>query len=259
MSTTETGETLHVSIKPPPFMETAVDGWFSIFDAQFFLQKITSSQTKFYHVLAALPPDTISRLSPSTLQSKNFEELKNAVVELYEKTKPELFEKLISTTTMTGRPSLFLSELREIAAKVGVGDDLVRHKMLQALPPTIGTVLGAQKELTLTQLGKLADELVPLDRVNCFAASSTSVSECKDSFRKRESNPHTLPVGLRPFHHDQRPKVCRAHLYFGRKAKYCKPWCEWPNRNSSLNMQPSSRTGSPSRPSSTPSPTRSEN
>ena len=252
----ESSESLHVSIKPPPFMETAVNGWFSIFDAQFFLQTITSSQTKFYHVLAALPPDTISRLSPSTLQSKDFDELKNAVVDLYEKTKPELFEKLISTTTMTGRPSLFLSELRDIAAKVGVGDNLVRHKLLQDLPPTIGTVLGAQKELTLTQLGKLADELVPLDKVNCFAAS-TSASVNKDSFKKQEST-SSLPTGLRPFHRDQRPKVCRAHLYFGRRARHCKPWCEWPSKSSNISMQPSSRASSPAR-SSTSSPTRSGN
>ncbi|KAF0311973.1 Lamin Dm0 [Amphibalanus amphitrite] len=50
----------HVSVKPPAFMETAVQGWFAIMEAQFHLAKITSDTTRFYHVLAALPPTTVS-------------------------------------------------------------------------------------------------------------------------------------------------------------------------------------------------------
>lgn len=39
---------------------------------------------------------------------------------------------------MTGRPSLFLEEVQRIAAKVGVSEDLVKHKFIQALPTSIG-------------------------------------------------------------------------------------------------------------------------
>ena len=37
----------HVSIKPPAFMETAVDGWFAVMDAQFHIARITNSEIKF--------------------------------------------------------------------------------------------------------------------------------------------------------------------------------------------------------------------
>ena len=42
----------HVSVKPPAFMESAVQGWFAIMQAQFHLSKITNNTTRFYHVLA---------------------------------------------------------------------------------------------------------------------------------------------------------------------------------------------------------------
>jgi hypothetical protein len=62
---------------------------------------------------------------------------------------------------MSGRPSYYLQELNSIAARVGVSEDLVRHQFEQALPPAISPVLAAQRELTLQQLGTLADELSP--------------------------------------------------------------------------------------------------
>ena len=40
----------HVSIKPPPFMETAVAGWFAVMDAQFHIANVKTESTKFYHV-----------------------------------------------------------------------------------------------------------------------------------------------------------------------------------------------------------------
>ena len=124
----------HVSIKPPPFMETAVAGWFAVMDAQFHIANVKTESTKFYHVLSALPPDTIAHLPKSVLTSASFTELQEAVTDMYEKTKPELFERLIRKTKLTGRPSLFLAELREMGDKVGVGDELIRHKFIQSLP-----------------------------------------------------------------------------------------------------------------------------
>ena len=149
-------------VRPPPFMETAVSGWFAIINAQFHLANISDSVTKFYHVLSSLPADVVARVDLTVIAGQDFARLKEAIIEMFEKTKPELFEKLISKSVMTGRPSEFLGDLRDVASKVGVGDDLVRHKFIQSLPPAMSTVLAAQRDLTLSQMGKLADELVPL-------------------------------------------------------------------------------------------------
>lgn len=287
-----------VSIKPPAFMETAVQGWFAVMDAQFHIAGITVEATKFYHVLSALPPDTIAHIPQVTLTSTNFKELQQVVTDMYEKTKPELFERLISKTRLTGRPSLFLCELREVADKVGVGDDLIRHKFVQSLPSSIAPVLASQRDLSLSQLGKLADELVPLVQGTLATVNVANDGEpqrspgasqhqfpCQsppchtyeapqrgfpahDSLpchfaspqpRQPQANYHRYPAqareagasgafqGLTPFHEGQRPKVCRAHLFFGAQARTCKPWCQWPSRSANLRVQPSSRSASPAR------------
>ena len=263
------GSVMHASVKAPAFMDTAVEGWFAIMDAQFHLARVTSTQSKFYHVLAALPPDTVSRLAPDVLSKTTFEDLKQAVVSLYAQSKPELFERLISKTQMTGRPSTFLHELRDTASKVGVGEDLVRHKMIKSLPPSVGAVLAAQRDLTLTQLGQLADELVPLMQTSCLVAHSHSdrrptrrspspsdrwQPNYGSRYRSRQNSPHPehrddAPVGLHPFHDGQRPRVCRAHIFFGVDAKTCRSWCQWPDKINAK-IRPSSRPSSP-RPSHT--------
>ena len=275
----------HVSVKPPPFMESAVPGWFAIMDAQFHIAKITSAQTKFYHVLSSLPPETISHIPQDVLEQKDFKVLQETVTDMYEKTKPELFERLISKTRLTGRPSHFLSELREMGDKAGVGDELIRHKFLQSLPSGIAAALGSHREMSLSQLGKLADELVPLVQ-GTFAAvnvapaegdlSQAVVNPYQPQFQQSVSHPvpchltshqpqqygqdrrRGLPpprgfsaprmnTGLMPFHEGQRPRVCRAHLYYGARARWCKPWCVWPTKGTDLRMQPSSRSASPAR------------
>ena len=272
---------MRASVKAPAFMDTAVEGWFAIMDAQFHLAHITQTQSKFYHVLAVLPPDTVSRLGPDVLSNKTFEGLKEAVTSLYAQSKPELFERLISRTQMTGRPSAFLHELRDTASKVGVGEELVRHKMIKSLPPSVGAVLAAQRDLTLTQLGQLADELVPLMQASCMVAQphsdrqprgrSPSPSEqyrpsrasryseemnhgqrsfrSESRYRARHYSPFPErqddePMGLRPYREGQRPKVCRAHIYFGKETKTCKPWCQWPDKMDAQ-TPPSSRSSSP--------------
>lgn len=252
----------HVAIKAPQFMETSVNGWFSIMEAQFHLGKVTTEETKFYHILSSLPAETVTRLPQDVLSATTYSTLKAAIVQMFEQTKPEMFEKLISATTLTGKPSVFLQEIRQIAGKVGVADDLVRHKFINALPPTIAPVLAAQQELTLVQLGKLADELVPFAQsclqVNYaphqqqtasqhFSGKYSSGKYSNPQNTQKANVPGAIPIGVKPFYSDQRPQVCRAHIYFGTQAKTCKPWCKFPGKTPQLKMQPSSRASSPVR------------
>ena len=238
-----------VAVKVPPFMETAVPAWFKILEAQFHLSKIVCSQTKFYHALSSLPPDVITRMPAAAIEEEDYTKLKDAVISSYEQTKPELFERLISTTTMTGRPSIFLQDISNTAQKLGITGDLVRHKFIQALPSSISPVVATQKDLSLQQLGKLADELMPFAQSQCMAvqpaATSKSASNPSTASTKTSSS---IPTGVRPFNSNQRPVVCRAHIYFGEKARTCKPWCRWPDKKNT-SVLPSSRSSSPAPPS----------
>ena len=231
-----------VGIKMPAFIETAVEAWFSILEANFHVKKISNEEIKFFNLIASLPPDVVAKLSVTLIHNKKYEETKQALVTIHERTKPKLFSKLITKTTMSGRLSCYLQELSSIAAKVGVSDELVKHQFIQALPAAISPVVAAQKDLTLVQLGKLADELMPFCH-QALQVSSTSAQtrEYKDTKKKGGND---IPTGLRPFSKDQLPKICRAHIYFGEKARNCKPWCKFPNK-SKCHMQPSSRSSSP--------------
>lgn len=241
-----------VSIKPPLFMETSAAAWFSIMEAQFILGNITVSSTKFYHVLAALPPETVTRISASTLNSANYSVLKSDVISLFEKSKPELFDKLISTApTITDKPSLFLEHLISIADKLGVGEELIKHKFITGLPQNIAPVVASQKDLGLKQLGSLADELLPyFQQTPVMQIPHNINNSTKPSSFNKPSNFHKSSIGLTPFHDGQRQRVCRAHIFYGPRAKSCKPWCMWPDKSAcrlSPSSRPTSRDSSPGR------------
>ena len=158
-----TGEetTYQFNIMALEFMETAVNGWFTILEAQFHLRNVTASKTKFYAVISSLPAEEVGKLTNAIFASQDYEELKRTLIEAHEQTKPEFLEKLMSATTISGRPSPYLHEMLSVAKRIGISDDIVRHKFLQALPSTISPVIASQKDLNHTQLGRLADELMP--------------------------------------------------------------------------------------------------
>jgi len=53
----------------------------------------------------------------------------------------------------------------------------------------------------------------------------------------------------RPYYEGQRPRVCNSHIYFGSRAKHCRPWCEWPDKPSHI-MHDNEKTPRQSRASS---------
>lgn len=249
-------QSMHVSIKTPEFMPESVDAWFMILESQFHLRGVTSEVTRFYHALSALPANVIGQISSDILEERSFESLKNSIKHLHQRSKAELFNQLMASAVMSGKPSAYAVELLGIARKVGGSEELVRHKFIQALPVSIRPVLMTQSDLSLTRLAQLADELVPMAVAPCFAVTSKD-PESSFSFERNVPLPPRhrcgaassagIPIGLRPYNPSQRPRVCRAHIYFGMSARTCKPWCRWPKKRQDLQMQPSSRSSSPAR------------
>lgn len=241
-------------VKTPAFSEASTTTWFMILEAQFTIRKITSSKTQFCHAISELPVAVLERVSRDVMQSENYEDLKKAIIAFYESSKPELFEKLMSSTAMTGRPSAYLREMQLVAAKIGFGEDLIRHKFLQALPSSISPALATQQTLSLTQLGSMADELLPLARqinnvqdvCNIQNPNQRSVPNSNQRTAPNKEFTNSTPYGLRPFKENQRPTICRAHIYYNDKAKTCKPWCRYPDK-SGCRIAPNSRNASPAR------------
>ena len=247
-----TASSFNVSVKPAEFSEAHAAGWFAVLEAQFQLARISTTSTKFYHALAHLPASVAYRLPTTVTASGDYDILKESTLSLLEKSKPELFNSLTASHKPIGRPSIFLQDLKKTADKVGVGEAFIRHKFIQAMPTTITPVLAAQNALELEQLGSLADELVSMTSNSNSNLSISALNQYSAETPHRPRYTRTQPpsntssrLGVLSFHEGQRPKVCRAHLYFGEEAKTCRHWCKWPNK-ARCNIQPNSRPPTPS-------------
>ena len=222
--------------------------WFVILEAQFNIVGIVTSSTKFYH---ALPVETVSNLDDAILQASDYDQLKEAVERYHEKSRGELFETFLQETPLTGKPSHFLLQMAKVAKKVGVGDDMVRHRFQQALPPSLAPVIASQRTLGLEDLGRLADELLPLLKITESTSSVSSERHSVNSNRFASNNPSSSDsrsLTLVPYSPNQRPKVCRSHIFYGSKARTCRHWCQWPDKTTckitqSRNATPASSRG----------------
>jgi hypothetical protein len=234
-----------VGIKAPAFTERTPAAWFRILEAQFHLANINRSETKFYHALAALPPDLVSNLSENVLNTNDYGDLRKAVCDHHEATKPELLDRFLTSTPMTGRPSHYLSEMQRLGSQIGANDDLIRHKFIQVLPPNIAPLMMTLKGSDLDDLGRLADELVTMNPIRCgiSALSKGEIQQKSKSLGNHKSISSSHTYTLQPFSSNQRPKVCRWHIYFGGAAKKCRTWCQWPNKQ--LCTVVNSRSSSP--------------
>lgn len=268
-----------VAVKPPPFDETSVSRWFSIIESQFVLAGITRSATKFHHILANLPVRVINQLSDSVVSSADYDQLQKSLVSLFARSKPELFDTLVSQNQIVmQKPTVYLQHLRKIASQLDVNDDFLRIKFLKALPSSIRPMLVTYDPATsLEELARVADTLLAYnsDHVQsnvlnvsedpCSKCSNYNVNHVQQARSTRNRGPgivsvtgsrsnapdfshSSLPMGVRAFHMNQRPRVCRYHIYYGSNAKSCKRWCIL--SSSSLNIlpdsRPSSRSASPS-------------
>ena len=68
-----------INMKTPEFMETAVNGWFSILEAQFHLRNITASTTKFYTVISSLPAEVVAKIPITILELKKIQGNKTVI------------------------------------------------------------------------------------------------------------------------------------------------------------------------------------
>ena len=71
------------------------------------------------------------KLPKTVIENANYEALMKAVIEHFESSKPELFDNFMKNRAWVGKPSAFLGEMRATANKLGVNDDLVRHRFQQ--------------------------------------------------------------------------------------------------------------------------------
>ena len=220
---------------------------------------------------------------------------------------------MLKSKSLTGKPSDVMFKLQQMAQQCGIDEELVRIQFLNTQPTGVARILVSQNNIGLTELAKLADDIVAITednlRINTVKQQHPEtifhqgeeyysqeyqpqeyLYQPKNNYhgyrphpinntnirRQQPSNPThshaklgetsqvrtkmvnekgiTIPYSVHPFTAEQRPKVCRFHLYYGDKARRCSPWCQWPEKTTDLQIMPSSRPGTPTPGGSGPPP-----
>jgi len=109
----ETGQQVvsHVSVKAPVFYRKSPETWFRQLEAQFTLARVTSSETKFCHTIAALPEDIACHVLTDSMNQ--YEDIKAAVITHLKANKHQLINEALSTLELGEmRPTQYVAEVK---------------------------------------------------------------------------------------------------------------------------------------------------
>ena len=121
--------------------------------------------------MVALPEDLAINLP---LDVSSYESLQEQIMQIYQKSRQELLEEVLSSISCDGqKPSLcFLRIKRKVEDRhLTVDDQLLRHKFLQALPPTTRVSMSAHHNLALNDFAKLGDTIYQYSTVDYQVAA----------------------------------------------------------------------------------------
>ena len=272
----QTSGASHVAVRPPSFELNRAKLYFVLLESQFTLSRVTNSATKFHHVISHLPLDILDRLPSDVISAQDYDTIKAALLELNTKSNPEAFDDMMTKFNyLSTKPTMYLHELSKLASQLNVSEDFIKIKFLKAMPDDIRNILVTYNTDSLHELARVADTLLAYNtkhsnvasiKTNSYAHSHSQKPPFQSSSNFRQSsysqqpthsqqptsvnyNNPSIPNGIRAFNANQRPKICRAHIYFGADARSCRAWCML--AKSSTNIQPDSR---PSSRSSSPAP-----
>ena len=143
-------------------------------ESQFVLVGIT----KFHHILAAIPDDVAINIP---MGIDNYRDIKDHICGLFQKSKQEMIEEALGMNSLDGqKSSLCLMRNRKLAeCTLTLADDVIKHRLMQAMPISEKTALSGQLELPVEQLAKLAatiysysNNVVATSPPNVLAAST---------------------------------------------------------------------------------------
>ena len=98
-----------VSFQPPPFYLKNPSSWFRQKESQFVLGRITSTVTKFHHVIAHLPEDIVADILTDDITE--YDQLNKAVLDHLQANKHQLIEQALSAFELGNkRPSQLVSD-----------------------------------------------------------------------------------------------------------------------------------------------------
>ena len=209
-----------VALKLPNFWTTQPEIWFVQAEAQFNIRGVTSDDTKYYYVVAALDQDTAARLL-DTLQNppetNKYSSLKTQLLKTYGFSRRERASKLLDITSLGDRkPSALLAEMRALSGG-HTNCMLFEELFLRAMPHDIRLQLAEEDFLDIDKVGERADALWHTKLQNSTGITCNRVKVDRPTSRKG-SHPTQIP-STQP--------ICYYHAKFGDKAQRCRAPCSY--------------------------------
>ena len=151
------------NLKLPTFWPDSAEVWFAQTDAQFDIRNITSSRSKFYHAVAALPQDVAGQvldLIRSPPKDDPYQVLRDRLVRLYTLNDYQRFESLVSLN-LSGdqKPSHLMNRMLALYPDNFKPDFVLRGLFLRRLPMDMRAHLLREKVDDPIEMALKADEL----------------------------------------------------------------------------------------------------
>lgn len=233
-----------VSLKLPKFWSQDPKMWFVQVEKQFSLKNITSSSTKFDHIVANLDNDVAGKVRSAIITpaaTDPYKKLKDLILARCRPSKDQRMRQALQVDALGDRkPSELLSDLERQLDDVDSGDFL-KTLFLERMSSNIRMHLIASHKTDLYELAQLADDLfdINIDPPNICVVNEESkdpgsvapaistnelVSEISALRRevaasKKHDNTSTTTSNQ---------EYCWYHRRFGKKATKCNEPCHFP-------------------------------
>lgn len=241
------------SVLIPRYTDCVTSAWFTLMEAYFYVQNITSQKYMFILVAAHLPPhiqeqvmDILGNVPPENA----YEILKSAVLTRTLASDSVLSRQILSHVEMDNRtPSQLLGYMGSLLGGLNTELSILREFWLAALPGSMRSLLDLQPPDTpLHQLAQLADQLhdclytSPLQKISKQATSEVTVSEeSRPTLRDEELGLEVFGMADHPQSPSKKPSrsrhrrrsshssrnVCYYHRRFKNRARKCIPPCSF--------------------------------
>lgn len=206
-----------VALKLPTFWPKQPKVWFVQAEAQFNIRKITSDDTKFHYVVAALDQTTAKRIIDllcAPPANDKYKALKNRLSDTYGLSEYERSARLLHMPELgDDKPSVLMDSMLALLD----GHEpcfLFRGLFLERLPEEIRCILAHSGVRDCRQLSRAAD--------NLWETRQPTASAIQWPARTSDKKPGN-------------PSFCRFHNKFGDKAYTCRPPCSFKSSENGQN------------------------
>lgn len=222
------------SIKIPPYWSNRPDLWFLHVETQFRMRNITASNTKYDHVLAALPPETMELVADILLNpptTNKYDSLKTALLTRSRDSEERRFDALFNKMELgDAKPSELFRQMEALAQGNSlVNTSLLRKLWLNKLPSSLqACIIAVENSHSQEEVFTIAD------RIHDSTASS------KISAVTRNSESHSNTQSLQRMVEDLQAKLSRLESRMSRSTDRNRSNSQQRNHNRNFSRKRSS-------------------